>query len=98
LEAYYVHQNYLVYQLSLPPAASLNQACPADEVQGSLADLPLRQQQSFMLRAWAGFVTQTPAQIMNCSDGSVKTHYHRAIQALRQTLAHMNPYLGGSSD
>ncbi len=51
-----------------------------------------------MLRAWEGFDTQTTAQIMNCTEGSVKTHYHRAIQGLRASLAHLNPSLGGSSD
>ena len=67
-------------------------------IQEAIAELPLRQQQAFMLRAWEGFDTQTTAQIMNCSEGSVKTHYHRAIQGLRTALAHLNPSLGGSSD
>ena len=51
-----------------------------------------------MLRAWEGFDAATTAQIMNCSEGSVKTHYHRAIQGLRNALAHLNPHLGGSSN
>ncbi|MQW91770.1 RNA polymerase sigma factor [Acinetobacter wanghuae] len=80
------------------PLEFLNQALTADEIQGAISSLPHRQQQAFMLRAWEGFDTHTTAQIMNCSEGSVKTHYHRAIQGLRSALAHLNPYTGGSSE
>ncbi len=80
------------------PLQFLDQAVAVEEIQEAIASLPVRQQQAFMLRAWEGFDTQTTAQIMDCSEGSVKTHYHRAIQGLRNTLAHLNPYSGGSSD
>lgn len=80
------------------PLEFLNQAVTAEEIQEAIAKLPVRQQQAFMLRAWEGFDTHTTAQIMNCTEGSVKTHYHRAIQGLRAYLAHLNPYLGGSSE
>ena len=83
---------------ALNPAEFLDQAVTVDEIQAAIAKLPVRQQQAFMLRAWEGFDTHTTAQIMNCTEGSVKTHYHRAIQALRNSLAHMNPNLGGSSE
>lgn len=80
------------------PFEFLDQAVTIEEIQAAIAQLPVRQQQAFMLRAWESFDTQTTAQIMNCSEGSVKTHYHRAIQGLRASLAHLNPSLGGSSD
>jgi RNA polymerase sigma-70 factor, ECF subfamily len=89
--------NDVVDESTLNPADFLDQAVTAEEIQSAIQQLPLRQQQAFMLRAWEGFDTQTTAQIMNCSEGSVKTHYHRAIQGLRATLAHLNPHLGGSS-
>ena len=79
------------------PFDFLDQAVTADEIQNAIAELPVRQQQAFMLRAWEGFDTHTTAEIMNCSEGSVKTHYHRAIQGLRTALAHLNPHMGGSS-
>jgi RNA polymerase sigma-70 factor, ECF subfamily len=87
----------IVDEQAVNPADFLDQAVTAEEIQAAIQQLPLRQQQAFMLRAWEGFDTQTTAHIMNCSEGSVKTHYHRAIQGLRATLAHLNPHLGGSS-
>ncbi len=78
------------------PLHFLAQDVTVEEIQEAIGRLPVRQQQAFMLRAWEGFDTQTTASIMNCSEGSVKTHYHRAIQGLRATLSHLNPY-GDSS-
>lgn len=88
----------LVDESTPSPLEFLDQAVTAEEIQEAVAKLPVRQQQAFMLRAWEGFDIQTTAQIMNCTEGSVKTHYHRAIQGLRASLAHLNPYLGGSSE
>ena len=90
--------NDVVDEATPSPLEFLDQAVTAEEIQQAIAQLPVRQQQAFMLRAWEGFDTHTTAQIMNCSEGSVKTHYHRAIQGLRASLAHLNPFLGGSSE
>ena len=52
----------------------------------ALKTLPLRQQQTFLLRAWQEFSTREAAFTLSISEGSIKTHYSRALAQLRKLL------------
>ena len=73
------------------PADLLEMRAASRELDQALKRLPLRQQQAFLLRAWEELSVAETAIAMNCSAGSVKTHYSRAVHALRKTLGDLWP-------
>lgn len=56
-------------------------------IDSAVTKLSERQRQVFLLREWQGFNVRETSEILGCSEGSVKQHHFRAMQALRKHLA-----------
>jgi RNA polymerase sigma-70 factor, ECF subfamily len=69
----------------LPPAQLESDEAMA-ALEQAIAGLPARQRQAFLLRNFEGLDVAETAATMKCSQGSVKTHYFRALHALRAKL------------
>ena len=74
-------------QAVLKPDQQFETQNDCSRVSEALEELSPRQRQAFLLRAWQGLSVKETAFAMECSQGSVKTHYSRAIQALKLQLS-----------
>lgn len=56
------------------------------QIESAVMGLPARQREAFLLRYWEELDVAETAAVMGCTEGSVKTHCSRAIQALHKVL------------
>lgn len=68
------------------PAAEVEGGQIGAALQQAVGLLPARQREAFLLRSLEGLDVAETAAAMGCSEGSVKTHYSRAVHALREQL------------
>ncbi len=68
------------------PGEQLIQQQAMKALENALRDLPARQREAFMLRNFEGMDVAETAAAMGCTQGSVKTHYSRAVHTLRDRL------------
>ena len=68
------------------PQAQLEQAQVIEIIEQELSRLPARQRQAFIMRYWEELDVAETAEVMGCSEGSVKTHCSRAAHTLAAAL------------
>ena len=64
------------------------------EIETEIMELPARQREAFLMRYWEDMDVAETAAAMGCSEGSVKTHCSRAVQALGKALKAKGIQLG----
>ncbi|ODS61577.1 MAG: RNA polymerase sigma factor [Acidovorax sp. SCN 68-22] len=65
---------------------SVRRAQVFHQIEQEIALLPTRQREAFLMRYWEEMDVAETAAAMGCSEGSVKTHCFRAVQALAKAL------------
>ena len=68
------------------PEKWLNTMLKGNELIGIIQQLPTQQKQVLIYRHWQQMSVAETAEVMQISEGSVKTHLHRSTQKIKQTL------------
>ncbi|GBE00542.1 ECF RNA polymerase sigma factor SigW [bacterium BMS3Abin07] len=70
-------------------ASSLNSVIKKEKelyLRKSMDMLPGRQKLAITLRVYEGFSCRETAEVMGCSEGAVKAHYHNGVKRMREIL------------
>ena len=81
-EGFNILETLLVKQAANEPDAQLERSQLINLIEKAMETLPARQREAFILRYWEEMSLTETAAIMNCSEGSVKTHCSRAVHTL----------------
>lgn len=68
------------------PMVQLERSQTIKIIEKALEKLPARQREAFVLRYWEDMDVAETAEMMGCSEGSVKTHCSRAVHTLATLL------------
>ncbi|MDD5335712.1 MAG: RNA polymerase sigma factor [Rhodoferax sp.] len=68
------------------PETTTQRAQTLHAIESEIQELPARQREAFLMRYWEELDVAETAAAMGCSEGSVKTHCSRAVQALGKAL------------
>jgi RNA polymerase sigma-70 factor (ECF subfamily) len=74
------------HALGETPAVRVERAQLVEIIEKEIAKLPARQREAFLLRYWEELDVAETAEVMGCSEGSVKTHCSRATHTLAAAL------------
>lgn len=73
-------------QPAAPGADPADRHAAGDQVRRALATLPRQQRAALVLRYFEDLPEADVARLLGCSPGTVKTHTHRGLRALRTAL------------
>lgn len=74
-------------QCAAGPAEELWRDQIGEHLLTTIEKLPVKQQQCYLLRSWEGLSVSETAEVMGIHQNSVKTHYFRAMEKLREHYA-----------
>ena len=61
----------------------------SERIGAAVAALPAKQRTTFLLKNHEGLSISEIAEVMKAAEGTVKSHLHRAVMALKQRLAEL---------